>query len=809
MLYVALAFAQTPIARNAVYEIDNFNAGLNSQLSPYIIPAGGAVQAFNVRVNDKYGALAKRQPMSEYGSCASSAVTGLHRFYKSDSTKALIVASGTKLYKGSDSGGSCTEIGNSFTDGARWQWVTYKDKAIGANGNEQLVKWDGATQTTDDTDGSRTAGDLVSQLGAPFAELNTGSNLEASKYYQYRIAYYDGSNYSYSLARSNPILTGATVRDITLTDIPLGPEGTTQRIIYRTTGQNSRSAVIADTTFYKVATISDNSTQTYNDAIADATIVADAAPTWATVAAGSDATPPPVKLLRIHKERLFGAYNSTDASFSGKSTFYWSDVLNPDYFDVTTDYELVRPDDGDSITGMANQLGTLILFKTNSISKFYTDASSTTQWELSNPFSFIGNKAPYSIAQSPAGIFYRGDDGIYTFNGQTSQLVSDKVTKEVRDMNETGFNDMAGVFFNNEYQLAYQSKDTGSGVNDRVLILDTVRNSYVIDTKKISVFEVFGSGDDFNTLYSGSSDTDGMVFAHTLTPANLTLRYLSDFEAGTADSIVYNGTEDDPSLEIGWGVDIDSVTATLDSYTDATIDRPGTTGTWLSPPFNIRASSLEKLYWNEDLNSYGDVTFAVRTAASEAAISSASWSSEFSNPAGSDISGVAGNEWLQLRATLTTSNIQYSPNIFLNDNFVIKLAYNRTGSDLEDDFLTLWQGGFDNLGNKQYENSPKRIKQYIIYYEGTEGTISVTTNNEENTVSHTFDIDLSVLPADSSSDNYYGNNTQKIFSYIPSVTDTLPTGRQLQFTVSSSGTTQWKINKLIVIYDIFDYIPFP
>src|SRR3990167_7368747 len=122
------------------------------------------------------------------------------------------------------------------------------------NGFEQPIKYDAKTDVTDNTDGHRTASDAVAELGAPFAELNTGSNLDASSWYQYKVAFYDDTTYSYSDARSNPILTGSSVRDISLTDIPLGPTGTTERYIYRTEGNASRAAVVADTDFFRVTT---------------------------------------------------------------------------------------------------------------------------------------------------------------------------------------------------------------------------------------------------------------------------------------------------------------------------------------------------------------------------------------------------------------------------------------------------------------------------------------------------------------------------------------------------------------------------
>ena len=357
----SLAFAdETP----RFYVINDFSKGLNSQISIYRQNENQGEIAKNVRFNKVFSGVAKRSVNLTYGSAGSHSIEGMHRYYKtSNGTKKLIVTGSTFAYVGNDTTGAFQTIGQGYTDGKRWQFVTYKDIAIGMNGFEQPIKYDAKTDVTDNTDGHRTASDVVTELGAPFAELNTGSNLDASSWYQYKIAFYDGTTYSFSTARSNPLKTGATVRNISLTDIPLGPTGTTQRIIYRTVGDASRALVLADTSYYRVATISNNTARTYNDTLDDATLLADTAPTWATASAGTNVTPPLGKYAIIHDERLFTSGNDTN-----KSDVYWSDSFNPDYFDPE-DFIQVRPDDGDEVTFLREQLGILTIGKTNTIQK--------------------------------------------------------------------------------------------------------------------------------------------------------------------------------------------------------------------------------------------------------------------------------------------------------------------------------------------------------------------------------------------------------------------------------------------------------
>jgi len=581
LMVLPYAWASQP--DRAYYEHD-FSGGMNSQVSRYLNSDKQCYTANDVRFNTVYGGLSKRPSMQPYGTAGSYAITCMHRYYSSSGTTQLIVSGSTYLKIGNDNDGTFTTIRDELTDGERWNFVTYQDIAIMGNGSDNIQKYDGATTTTDDTDGARTANILTADLGAPFAELNTGSNLDASKWYQYKVAFYDGTNYTYSTARSNPILTGATVRDIRLTDIPIGPSGTTVRYVYRTSGDASRAAVEADTTFYLVGTISDNSTQVLNDTTDDATAETDQAPTWSTVSGGTDVTPPVAEYLIIHSERLF-----TAGEQNADSDLSWSDAFNPDYYDPE-DYEPIRPDDGDKITFLKVQLGILTVGKTNTIQKVYTEQSSDSNWTVSDPMSHIGCVAPYTAANSPVGILYLGRDGLYRFNGQQSVLISDAVTPEIADIFTTNFEECVGIYNENVYQMAYTSAETFESVNNRVLVFEMTRNAYSIDTKDVNAFCVFNSGDDYGTIYSGSSNADGYVYAHNIDANSVTVRTKAEMDEGTYDDArtTDNDLGTDPELEIAWDITIDEFIGTINDATGI-IDRPDTDGYWESKVYNVNA----------------------------------------------------------------------------------------------------------------------------------------------------------------------------------------------------------------------------
>ncbi len=127
------------------FNLTDFSGGLDSLVSQFAIPNNKATIANNVRFNNVYGGIAKREGMLSFGTLGSSAVTSMHRFYKSDSTKQLLVTGSTLMQLGSDSAGTFTTIGDGLSDGKRWTWVTYKDIAIGMNGTDNAKKYDGHT----------------------------------------------------------------------------------------------------------------------------------------------------------------------------------------------------------------------------------------------------------------------------------------------------------------------------------------------------------------------------------------------------------------------------------------------------------------------------------------------------------------------------------------------------------------------------------------------------------------------------------------------------------------------------------------
>lgn len=802
--------------QDRIYVLNTYEKGQNSHTSPLHTAVNQALLTRNVRVNKSYGALSKRNTMIEYLDLGDTPVNSLYRYYNNTTNKQYTVAStSTYLYTDNEGDLPAIKLKDNLSNGKRWSFVTFKNNLIGMNGTDKPIKWDGKILNTADTDEARTADNLVAELGAPYAELNsTSSNMDSNSWYQYKMAYkYDGTNYSYSTSRSNAIKTGTTIKSIKLTDIPLGPIGTTERYIYRTLGNASKTAVESDNTFYLIATISDNSTLTYIDSMKDSDADNDDVPVLSTVTAGSNVTPELCKYCLIHKDRLFMAGDDNE-----KSRFYYSDNLRENYFPLIN-YRDVRVDDGDDITFIKQLNSIFTIGKTNSISRFYTDGTDHTTWTLSEPFTTIGCIAPYSACNGLTNgganvIYYFSYRGLYVFNGQTSQLISDSVTDVINDVNISNINNMCAVYFKNEFQLSYSSILNGSALNDSVLLYDVIRDAYVLDTKNINSYAIYNSGTDSGLIYSGSSVNDGKIYAHETSLYSLTTYKKSDLDTGTFDDTRTIGTENNPQIELGWDCTIDSWLTelqtknisinTLDDINtylpNATIDRPDNDGTWESPVYEINASKLDTLRWNESLNG-GNIYWQIKSGNTNPI--SESYSVNLTNANGTDISSISTGKYIQLKAFFNTAPEFNSPTLNVSNNYLFKLSYNKSGTTKETNINSIWRTGWDDFGLNAVEKQLKRIQ---VYYRGSASTISFIYRNIEGNTEQNFDIDLSVNPQSDLNDNIEGTEAQKVYTIrLPinkSAVQKTPIGEAWQFELSEYGNDDWHIDKIVILYSV-------
>ena len=579
--------------KGRIYTFDDFSGGLNTKTSEFSIPKKQGVVCENVRFDTELGSISKRDKVNLFGTVSAiNPILGLHRLYLLDSTKVLIcnVANSVKIYNNTT--GTFDTILSVSVGSKRWQWVTWHDMAIGTDGYNQPVKYDGSSSS-------------ATYLGSCLA-TDAGSGAGPDGVYTYKITFYTATYEVLFDVASNTITVSDS--DIDLTMIPIAPttflgETVVGRKIYRTLTSGSVYKLLSN------GTIANNTAVTLTDSDADGALGA-AMPTVDDSTYFQD-KPPLAKFALIHDNRLFLA---NDPVNNASRVFYSEDGLH-DYF-ASDEYLDIRKNDGDEVTFMKHVLGLLTIGKNNSIQKIYTNGTSD-EWSISDPISNIGCQAPYSVANTPTGLYYLATDGLYNFSGQFSKMISEVITPEIKDIDSTDLENCWGIYHNSVYYLAYPSSRVGASYNNRVFVFDTLSNSYAIDILNINCFAAFNSGTDFGVLYSGASDT-GKIYSFAEEINEMVHRRHSDF-TGLWDDMRYipesvGGDSTSPVLEISRTETIDELVGTIDEQVGV-IDRTDTNGHYVSQPVTTLNAVYDKLYWNEVIpTSGGTVTFQLRTS---------------------------------------------------------------------------------------------------------------------------------------------------------------------------------------------------
>ncbi len=459
----------------------------------------------------------------------------------------------------------------------------------------------------------------------------------------------------------------------------------------------------------------------------------------------------------------------------------------------------IRVNDGDQITLLQDVLGILTIGKNNSIQKLYTPVITgqpQSDWSISDPFSFIGCVSPYSAQQTPFGLFYLGNNGIYNFDGNFSILLSDMVTPVITDISNQNFVNAWSAYYKNAYYLAYTSQSSGATTNNRVLIYDTTSKSYSIDTSNIGVFTVERGGNDIEVLYGGDSN-NGKVYSYTNGTRDIINKTQADF-SGTFTNAWYlpvsgGGDSQNALIQLANVTTIDALIGTIDSLT-GTIIETSDTGSYISPPYDVGAVSYNDIYWNETLPTSGStVTMAVRAATSDTAINSATWSQEYNNPSGSNLSANAAGSVIQYRISLSTDTLTNTPTLYSTNNYVVDLSYNISQGASETSIPFEWQSGWMDFGAPAYKKALKKI--YVEYSSIGSGTLNITFNNWNSTGTPVnFNSGTPV--------NFPINLTTNPSEYIEYFPNGMYLGELFNIDITENSLNPITIKRITIVYDI-------
>ena len=538
--------------------------GQNSKIESLDLKKKWVEKAQNCRFEKEPGSLDKREPLYHLNttSIGANPMVGLYRYYNSDGLAIWVGINGSTAYSITDAGVK-TSIRTSLTDGKRCSFVTYRDNLIVSNGYDDMWTWDGDTTNN-----------VTWELGSCKALLaDTGAGLEFSSDYSYRITF--DEDVLTNGATSNTVTTAAGISNINLSEIPLGPTGTTDRKIYRTKKDG--------TSYFLIGYLGDNTTTTFADTITDAAI--DANSTALTHGTIGDAYPsvtddmPKGSYINTHRERFF---ITRDPSNTNK--IYYSNPYLPHYIQQTVnlDYMEISPEDGDEIMGIPIQLGEMICIKKNSIRKIHVTSAISgadpATWYADDPIVWLGCPAPWSITQTPNGVVFLGWDHWYNFDGASAQPLFDEF--DTGDILEANYSDVVGYFHKENFYAAYTDKLSASQEHNRLMVYNIKRQTLAYDlwtSTTLTGPNCFGarSGDDeVGDLFFGDSAA-GYILKEKDTNSAYRLRTKTDCNAGTTSDTFVGGTENSPLIEIGDSVSADKIPDDICIFWDNDATTPG------------------------------------------------------------------------------------------------------------------------------------------------------------------------------------------------------------------------------------------
>lgn len=359
-----------------VYPMEAFDGGLNSKYAPNIIADNQSPDCLNV-VFDDLGGVATRGGMSKFNTTTVGSFSGDGMYtarFNDGSEKLVGWWNGTGyVVTGASTFTTIASAQSIWTAGSRVDSTMYQNLMFFGNGYSQPYKYNGTEFTRHGTTApNSTAASTSGTAGANGAQ--TGD-------VNYKIVYVNSYAVESDVSAATTTLTVASTATVSLSAIPIAPQsfGVASRRIYRRDAGTS-------STYKRVATIADNTTTTYLDAIPSASLGA-AAPT-------DQGEPPVWKFIVTHQERLWAAKD-------GDSTLYYSELANPFVFKAANTIP-ISDGDGEVITGLAVHANMLAVSKTSSVWLIYMPDTTPANWIR------VKSKSKYGAASHFAQADFQG-----------------------------------------------------------------------------------------------------------------------------------------------------------------------------------------------------------------------------------------------------------------------------------------------------------------------------------------------------------------------------------------------------------------
>ena len=461
--------------------------GINNTDDEMSLPPNVLVDLLNmdfdrsgVKTRDGYTAY------STSGLPATSPEMGLYSFKKSNGNEYLLGIFNTAVYVEGVAVGIFASVMSGLTAGYPWSWTTLTDFAIGGDGVNKLIKYDGSVCKNLE---------IVAPVAAPVTVLGAAGSLVGA--YQYCVTFVSAKGAETNASPSSTIISPSS-QQIDVSNIPTGGTDVSKRKLYRSLAGGSL--------FYLLSTINDNTTTTYTDDTTDANLGTDLVPNT------HDTPPSDGKFPTVYKEFLF----VVDPTYPTR--LYFSHQSYPEIFytaEGTGYYMTVGLNDGEDIIGIRPLKGSLYVFKERSTWPVLGDTPDdlrTTNQALTSSIGLYHNSMAYVDRGGGEVLAGLSRHGLYAFDGYSYWNIGFQpdrginVSALIDGLDKAQLHKARGFnhIKDNQYRLSVM--EAGYSYNNKEIVWDYKNNQItVFDIKRNSMVEW-----NSNTLF-GSSQSDSRI----------------------------------------------------------------------------------------------------------------------------------------------------------------------------------------------------------------------------------------------------------------------------------------------------------
>lgn len=437
------------------------DGGLNTKFDKSIILDNESPDCLNVKFDA--GSCGTRGGSTKLNTTAIGAFVGDGLYTRRDNSGSetmVAFAGGSAWQLGGTTFTTIPSAQSVFTAGARVGAAQFQNLIFIGNGGAIPYKYDGTSFTRH--------GVYPPSFVASAGTAGTGNALNGT--YMYKFSFLNSALVESDVGSAVTFI--AANQNAKLTSLPTAAQswGIGSRVIYRT--------VAGGTAFKKVITISDNTTTTYEDGIADGSLGA-AAPT-------DNGVPPKYNAIIYHQSRLF----MNDPANPG---FVWytditSGTPSPYTVPAATNFFRVGDNSSDVVKGFAVDNNNLLVFCEQSTTIVYMTDTTASNWKFVVSQSPYGSKSPYGafkfdnkigvpVVQSQKFVgfaaFMGGEidrtSSILSVGSTVSDMKSNSIETDMFSIQESYLGNISSMVFKNR---AYISVTYSGTTNNRIYVMD-------------------------------------------------------------------------------------------------------------------------------------------------------------------------------------------------------------------------------------------------------------------------------------------------------------------------------------------------